>query len=242
MSQKIVANLSGGKDSLAMCLRLIEEGEHVDDIIFIDTGMEYPETYAAIERFERETGRTVTRLKRSDGRDFIYYAARHVKGRCNPGNRPIGYGWPSALRRWCTQHVKLDVACAYDRAHNTSPLHLIGIAADEPKRIRNNPNKRYPLVEWGMTESGCLDYVRRRGYYLPGQSAYDHIQRMSCFCCPLSNLTQVKYLIRYRPVLWARIKAMEAEIGEPWKRGTAYYEERLSEPLLDGDHTKEVQE
>ncbi len=36
-----IVSLSGGKDSTAMLLRMLEEGMPVDIILFCDTGMEY---------------------------------------------------------------------------------------------------------------------------------------------------------------------------------------------------------
>jgi 3'-phosphoadenosine 5'-phosphosulfate sulfotransferase (PAPS reductase)/FAD synthetase len=36
-----VVSLSGGKDSTAMLLRLLEEGRPVDLILFCDTGLEF---------------------------------------------------------------------------------------------------------------------------------------------------------------------------------------------------------
>ena len=39
---KVVVNFSGGKDSTAMLLRMIELGEHIDVIQFADTGYEFP--------------------------------------------------------------------------------------------------------------------------------------------------------------------------------------------------------
>ena len=40
--KKYVVSLSGGKDSTAMLLRLIEEGKPIDYIIFCDAGLEFP--------------------------------------------------------------------------------------------------------------------------------------------------------------------------------------------------------
>ena len=40
---KNVVQFSGGKDSTAMLLLLLERGVTVDEIIFCDTGMEFPE-------------------------------------------------------------------------------------------------------------------------------------------------------------------------------------------------------
>jgi len=38
-------NFSGGKDSTAMLLRMIDKGRRPDKIVFADTGMEFPEMY-----------------------------------------------------------------------------------------------------------------------------------------------------------------------------------------------------
>jgi len=42
----------------------------------------------------------------------------------------------------------------------------------------------------------------------------------------MQNLQQVRHLVTKRPELWAEIKRLEARLGEPWKRGTSYYEEK----------------
>ena len=41
-----VCSLSGGKDSSAMLLRLLEENRPVDMILFCDTGLEFPDISA----------------------------------------------------------------------------------------------------------------------------------------------------------------------------------------------------
>lgn len=232
----VIANISGGKDSVAMCLRLCEECQHVDEFVFADTGMEFPECYDAIARFEKLTGRTVTRLKYGHDRPFEFLAteykvphrtATHKDGR---PRRENGYGWPSMWYRWCTSYMKRDVIKAYFRGKDI--VNCIGIAFDEPKRVRPDPKKRYPLVEWGMTEADCLAYCRNRGFYTP-PCAYDVVRRVSCFCCPMMNLSQISYLIRQRPELWSRIVKLERDIGEPFKgKGTKYFEARFGQPEL----------
>lgn len=49
-----VASLSGGKDSTAMVLRLVEEKWPLDLILFCDTGLEFPEMYTHVEQLEKE--------------------------------------------------------------------------------------------------------------------------------------------------------------------------------------------
>ena len=43
--EKHIVSLSGGKDSTAMLLRLLEENYPVDLILYCDTGLEFPEMY-----------------------------------------------------------------------------------------------------------------------------------------------------------------------------------------------------
>ncbi len=46
---KHIVSFSGGKDSTAMLLMVIEYGMQIDDIIFCDTGKEFPEMYEHIK-------------------------------------------------------------------------------------------------------------------------------------------------------------------------------------------------
>ena len=47
MKPYVVASFSGGKDSTAMVLRMLEIGEQLDEVLFCDTYMEFPEPYNA---------------------------------------------------------------------------------------------------------------------------------------------------------------------------------------------------
>lgn len=58
-----VCSFSGGKDSTAMLLRLLEEGMPVDIILFCDTGLEFPQLYRHVDKVEHDIGREITRVK-----------------------------------------------------------------------------------------------------------------------------------------------------------------------------------
>lgn len=45
-----IVQFSGGKDSTAMLLMMLEKYMQVDDIIFCDTGKEFPEMYEHINK------------------------------------------------------------------------------------------------------------------------------------------------------------------------------------------------
>ena len=57
-------SVSGGKDSSALLLLMIERGMPIDTVLFADTGMEFPEMYDHIHKLDellyRERGIHIT--------------------------------------------------------------------------------------------------------------------------------------------------------------------------------------
>jgi 3'-phosphoadenosine 5'-phosphosulfate sulfotransferase (PAPS reductase)/FAD synthetase len=47
-----IVSFSGGKDSTAVLLRLLEEKKQVDEILFFDTGWEWSEVYTHVKKVE----------------------------------------------------------------------------------------------------------------------------------------------------------------------------------------------
>jgi 3'-phosphoadenosine 5'-phosphosulfate sulfotransferase (PAPS reductase)/FAD synthetase len=74
----------------------------------------------------------------------------------------------------------------------------------------------FPLVEWGVTESDALRYCRKRGYDWGG--LYDIFPRVSCFCCPLKSLRELRRLRQHFPDLWAKMLAWESQMKTPEAR------------------------
>lgn len=196
-----VVSLSGGKDSTAMLLRMIEEGWPIDHIIFCDTGLEFPEMYAHIDKLEAYIGIPITRL--NPEKTFEYYMLEYTPKRKNPELvGKIGLSWPGPRKRWCNSWLKTRIIESYvaELAKDYELVRYIGIAADEPGRVRG---KRYPLVEWGMTEADCLAYCRERGFDWGG--LYDIFTRVSCWCCPLQSFDELRRLRTHFPELWKQL-------------------------------------
>ena len=132
---KNVVQFSGGKDSTAMLLLLLERGVTVDEIIFCDTGMEFPELYRHIEKVKEYIDRPITVLKPEH--NFEYYLSEIViqKG-ANAGK--CGYGWPRLWHRWCTRAFKERLTRKYLKEKYACEEYklFIGIAADEPLRLQ----------------------------------------------------------------------------------------------------------
>ena len=185
-----------------MVLRLIEEGRPLDEIVFFDTGWEFPQMYDHIAKFEAFTGRKVTRLYPREPFDYIMCTKPIIRRKkSDPMHGQVyrlGNGWPSFFCRWCTRE-KINVIDTYCG----NALRYVGIAADEPERLKM---RNYPLVEWGMTEADCLKMCFDLGFDWGG--LYDHFDRVSCFCCSLKGLDDYRTLRRDFPPLWARMIEM----------------------------------
>jgi len=218
-----VASFSGGKDSTAMLLRWIEEGHPIDEVVMFDTGWEFPVMVDHVKKVQEYIGTPITILHPC--RSFEHWMIdREIKSRYD---RPetgikkgevhrIGNGWPSPMRRWCTRE---KVRCI-DR-HCGDAVRLIGFAADEAHRTERKEQKQkqkqkkypiqYPLIEWGMNEAECLSYCTDRGFDWGG--LYKHFRRVSCFCCPLQRLGELRTLRRHFPDLWKQMLSWEDRMG-----------------------------
>lgn len=221
---KYVANLSGGKDSLAMCLGLIEKGLPLDVAVFYDTGMEFKAVYKVIEQIRpmlENYGAKLVILKPNT--DFLLdMLIRPVcKGECN---EHYGYEWCGGCTRWRTSH-KVTQINAYLKTLGDY-IQYVGIAADEPERIKNENNKKYPLVEWEWTEAICLQYCYDKGFNWKetlsdgsiSPDLYQLLDRVSCWCCSNKNLKELKNIYYFLPDYWGLLKGLQSRIDRPFRR------------------------
>lgn len=210
-----IVSLSGGKDSTAMLLRLLKEYRPVDEIIFCDTGLEFPDMYAHLDKLEEYIGRPITRIKAEH--DFEYYFCHAPIKRGNPekfrqlfGKDFDGYGWMGPKMRWCTNRLKDQPRENYlrDLRKKYTVYQYVGIAADEQYRLERPNNRRaeciHPLVEWSMTEADCLQYCADHGFNWNG--LYERFHRVSCWLCPLQSLEELRKLWGFYPELWEKLR------------------------------------
>lgn len=213
-----LVSFSGGKDSTAMLLMLIEKGVHIDDIIFCDTGKEFPDMIKHIDDVEKYIKRPITRLKHSEGFDYIF--SRRRRSNSKKYSDVIGYGWPSAMRRWCTGMLKREVFNKYIKDKYGKDYTLfIGLASDEQKRVERNKDQRikYPLVEWGITEQKALEYCYDKGFDWNG--LYKRFKRVSCYLCPLQSKGDWLKLKAFYPDLYEDSLRLDEVSHYKYKKG-----------------------
>lgn len=213
-----IVSFSGGKDSTAMLHMMLELGEKIDAVVFFDTGWEFPEMLKHIDEVEKKTGIEIIRLKPE--KPFLYWMfEREIKSKkdlpkegIKKGDiHRIGTGWPSPMRRWCTR-IKVDAIEKLAKGYS-NPVMCVGFASDETERKKENSkySKRYPLIEWNITEKEALRYCKDLGYTWGG--LYDYFSRVSCFCCPLQGLDELRKLRKHFPSLWS--KMLEWDLMRP---------------------------
>lgn len=223
-----IVSLSGGKDSTAMLLRMIEEQMPIDIILFCDTGLEFPAMYRHLDKLQQDIGRPITRI--CSNHTFEHYLLQHevrVKRTKeeHKDKKCRGYSWPGPKQRWCTKEFK-DIP----REQFLRPLRekydiieYVGLAADEEYRLERKNNQRdncrHPLVDWGMTEKDCIEYCYARGYTWEG--LYDYYDRVSCWCCPLQPLSELRILYERFPELWAQLKEWDRKSWRNFKPGAS---------------------
>jgi hypothetical protein len=112
----------------------------------------------------------------------------------------IGNGWPSLHRRWCTSK-KVESIQFFTKPIPNS-VSCIGYAKDEEDRKFHDEKikHRFPLIEYGITEKDALRYCFDKGFDWCG--LYDVFHRVSCFCCPLQRLGELRKLRKHYPDLW----------------------------------------
>ena len=242
----IVVSFSGGKDSTALLLRMIELKEHIDEVVCCDTYKEFPAMYRHIEKVKKiveDAGIKFTMLRSEKSFDYLMF--EHQPKRKKTELREYsGHSWAGSLSRWCTSRLKTEVINSYFKNLNNNyrVIHCVGIASDEQYRLqrKNNSkdNHRHPLVEWEWTEADALGYCYDRGFDWEG--LYKLFARVSCWCCPLQPLEELRKLRKHFPDLWEELKGMDARTWRKFKPDYtveqleirfAFEEERIAEGL-----------
>jgi len=203
----VAVSFSGGKDSLATLLIVLEAGLR-PPVVFVDTGIELPETVEHVHEVARR--HDLELVVEATEHDFV--------------ERSAEFGPPARDYRWCCKTQKLGpVARALNRRFPGGMITFIGQRRYESgPRSRSGAVWRNPWVPGQVGASPIQDwtglhvwlYLMMRG---EGSNPwYDlGLERIGCYPCPATDLADLQVVEAHFPG-YARWR----NFLEEWARAT----------------------
>lgn len=214
-----IASVSGGKDSTAMCLHLIEQGIEFEAVT-MDTGWEHPGTYRyldevlpgvigpirrlgckwpvlpePLEAVALECERLLDLPDLPDGTPRRSAMVRFILKRAM---------FPTRLRRFCTQELKIRPIQRYIKTvHKTGalPVNVVGIRAAESRARAKLPEREIsepmdcmvwrPLIRW--TTQDVID-IHARHNVTPNPLYLSGAERVGCWPCINSRKAEIRHM------------------------------------------------
>lgn len=242
-------SLSGGKDSTAMLILMIEKEMPIDIVLNTDTGMEFPEMYEHLKKVDeylfKNRGIHITTLRHPKGFEWLMFEEPKVKPsaierRLRDHVSLYGNGWPGIRVRWCTGQLKTHLMekKVNELKGKYRAIHYVGIAYDERERCKR---ETYPLVEWEVTEEQALKICYDRGFDFGG--LYEIYHRASCWCCPFQRIDELRKLRKHHPELWEKLREMDLRARKQFgKTALAQFRENYTVERLEERFCREESE
>ncbi len=183
-----ILSFGGGLQTTAIVILAFQGKIEFDEVIFADTCCEKPETYNYIENYIKPILKVPFKIVTSHHGNMYdwYFGLKQI---------------PSVRFRMCT-----DVFKVRPMKKNTSKDDeiLIGVSADESHRVgeQSHQNRKFPLIELGITRLGCNDIIRDFGWPIPIKSA--------CYICPFQRWNIWNWLKLHHPELFQRAVDLES--------------------------------
>jgi hypothetical protein len=219
MAQRLLVSFSGGRSSAYMMKRLFDEYDFAYEMlcVFANTGQEDERTLAFVDRCSREWNVPVVWVealvhhgsKTGTGFKIVTFASASRAG--EPFEEVIAkYGIPNMAYPHCTRELKLAPIRAYLKSVGwTDYLSAVGIRADEPKRISDDPKIIYPMYstfpttkaqvnDWWSDQPFQLDLLGHEG---------------NCITCHKKSDTKLIRIAVEQPSAFDWADRMEEEYG-----------------------------
>ena len=195
---KHVIGLSGGKDSTAMALRLVETEPRDYEFICTPTGNELPVMVEHWANLYRLLGKPLKML-RSDDMDLFGLIAQ------------MGM-LPNFRARWCTRILKIEPTIEYMQSLPPGSVMYVGLRADEEERqgiFGEDLQLDFPMRRWGWGESDVWAYLNKRGVKIPNRS--------DCAVCYGQRLGEWFALWKKNPEEFAKGEYLELMLGHTFR-------------------------
>lgn len=196
-----IVSYGAGTNSTAMLIEMAKRKIIPDHILFADTGGEREQTYHYIQYFNDWLNNhdmpqiETVQYKTKDG-IFLTLEEDCLNNNTLPS---IAFGFKT-----CSQKFKIlpQERFIKERYPNHKIIHYIGFDYREQRRVKENPlphhTNLYPLIEWGIDRSECIQIILNEKLCLPGKS--------SCFFCPNMRRDEILNLTEKEK---QRVKAIE---------------------------------
>ena len=207
------ASVSGGKDSLYMLYKILENPQKypLDGVVHFELEIDYPFVKDVIDRME-------------DMCSHLNIPFLRIKPRKSWYELYEKKGFPSRKVRWCNGLYKLDCKKQLNKIMADNGKYVvwyIGYCVDEVKRYkqRNDRCERYPLVEENIVEDDIGQWAKHNPIF---NNYYKFNKRLGCMFCIMSSMREQAYLCLYYPEkyeeLMTLVKHTENQVSKKnWK-------------------------
>ncbi|WP_456472091.1 phosphoadenosine phosphosulfate reductase domain-containing protein [Methanocaldococcus sp.] len=196
INKKVIVPFSGGKDSLTtLILTLKAISRENIEVIFIDTGLEFPETLENIKEVEEKYNIKIKVLK--PNKSFWELLDK--------------YGIPGRDYRWCSEALKLEPLKEYIK---DEVLAFVGLRKYESynrakKKLieRNTYIKKqinaYPIFHWSSLHVWIFLLKEKAPYNKLYEKGFD---RIGCYLCPAMGLGEIERVKELYNNLWEKFE------------------------------------
>lgn len=201
---QVIVGLSGGADSsvLALFSALYLSPRYPNlEFLFTDTKAEPDSCYETLDKIERLTGISITRITPEKGLFELIDAYNGFL--------------PNGQARWCTKKLKVDPLMAYMKSVNSEHgfISLAGIRFDEANRegisfqySMENASAAFPFIDLEITKHMVFD-ILHNSIGIP--STYAYRSRSGCFSCFFQRNAEAIGMLFNDPAGFMRTEALE---------------------------------
>lgn len=225
---KHICCFSGGKDSTAMLIYILENNLPLDEIIYCDVGdWIWDSAKEHIQQVQEKLGVTIHIIDITKELDTGFQR----------------WGFPSMFNRWCTG-FKRDKMKAYLKekyGEKERIVQYIGYCADEEqrtsKKLYSSYEVNYPLVDANITTNDALQICKSYGFDFGG--VYEHHSHYNCWLCPLQRINELEWLFNNEKEKWDKLRDMQYQSEGTYLKDKSVFELEHKFWLKHQDRLKE---